>query len=332
VGLRTAHYVSRRSEDLRKTPCGLRQSLQNMEYGDPPTPYAGSGTPTPTLPDPPRYEPTGPEPPEHDDPARLGHPRPRESFFKRRIAPIGVAILAFLAKVKSILLLLPKIKFLVTAGSMAVSIAAYTTIWGFSFAVGIVVLLLVHELGHVIELRRQGIPASAPMFIPFLGAVVASRSLGKNALIEAKVGLAGPILGTIGSGVCLLVYAISGHDYWRALGYFGFFLNLFNLLPVVPLDGGRAMAAMSPMLWFAGFFGILVLAFAFPNPIIFLIAFLAGLETYRRWEHKRKGNAETEAFYRVSPRNRLLVGVVYLGLVAVLVIGMHAAHLPRTLS
>jgi Zn-dependent protease len=308
-------------------------NLQNMEYGDPPTPYTGSSTPTPTLPDPPLYEPSGLEPPEHDDPdAALGRPQPRQSFYRRRIAPIGVAILAFLAKVKSILLLLPKIKFLVTAGSMAVSIAAYTTIWGFWFAFGIVVLLLVHELGHVIELRRQGIAASAPMFIPFLGAVVASRSLGKNALIEARVGLAGPILGTIGSGVCLLIWAITGHDYWRALGYFGFLLNLFNLLPVVPLDGGRAMAAMSPMLWFAGFFGIVVLAFAFPNPIIFLIAFLAGLETYRRWEHKRKGNAETEAFYRVSPRDRLLVGAVYLGLVAVLVIGMHAAHLPRTLS
>ena len=310
-----------------------------MEYGDSPTPY-GSGTPpvpsgtgTPTLPEPPPHHQTGLESPEQEDPnAALGRPRPRDSFYRRRIVPIGVAILAFLAKIKSILLLLPKIKFLVTAGSMAVSIAAYTTIWGFWFAFGIVILLLVHELGHVIELRRQGIPASAPMFIPFLGAVVASRSLGKNAYIEARVGLAGPILGTIGSAVCIGVWAITGHDYWRALGYFGFFLNLFNLLPVVPLDGGRAMAAMSPVLWFAGFFGILVLAFAFPNPIIFLIAFLAGLETYRRWEHKRKGDEATEAFYRVSPRNRLLVGVVYLGLVALLVIGMQAAHLPRTLS
>lgn len=316
-----------------------------MAYGDSPTSY-GSGAPSPLLPEPQPYPPA----PDADadlatgnlhDPAEIHNANPavgagreqsRESFYKRRIAPIGVAILAFLAKVKSILLLLPKIKFLVTAGSMAVSIAAYTTIWGFWFAVGVVVLLLVHELGHVFELRRQGIPASAPMFIPFLGAVVASRSLGKNALIEARVGLAGPILGTIGSAVCLVIYGITGHDYWRALGYVGFFLNLFNLLPVVPLDGGRAMAAMSPVLWFAGFFGILVLAFAFPNPIIFLIAILAGYETYRRWEQKRKGNAATEAFYRVSPRNRLMVGVVYLGLVAVLVIGMHAAHLPRTLN
>ena len=301
-----------------------------MDYGETPTPY---GSPTPTLPEPAPYAPAGLEPVEHEDPnGALGRPRPRESFYKRRIAPIGVAILAFLAKIKSILLLLPKIKILVTAGSMAVSIAAYTTIWGFWFAIGFVVLLLVHELGHVIQLRREGIPASAPMFIPFLGAVVASKSLGDNAVAEARVGLAGPVLGTIGSAACLVIWQITGHDYWRALGYTGFFINLFNLLPVVPLDGGRAMAAMSPWMWFLGFFGIAVLAFVFPNPIIILIALFAAYETYRRWEQRRKGGAEAKAFYRVSPRNRLLVGAVYLGLVAVLVIGMHAAHLPRTLN
>jgi Zn-dependent protease len=100
----------------------------------------------------------------------------------------------------------------------------------------------------------------------------------------------------------------------------------------VPLDGGRAMAAMSPWMWFAGFFGIAVLAFVFPNPIIILIALFAAYETYRRWEQRRKGGAETAAFYRVRPRDRLIVGAVYLGLIAVLVIGMHAAHLPRTLG
>ncbi|MFZ1995210.1 MAG: site-2 protease family protein [Solirubrobacteraceae bacterium] len=303
-----------------------------MEYGDSPTPYgSGGSSPTPTLPEPPRYPPTGLEPGSGDeDPgATPGRPRSHESFFKRRIAPIGVALVALLAKIKSIFVLG---KVLLTAGSMAVSIAAYTTIWGFWFAIGFVVLLLVHEMGHVIQLRREGIPASAPMFIPFLGAVVASKSLGKNALAEARVGLAGPVLGTIGSAACLGIWQITGHDYWRALGYTGFFINLFNLLPVVPLDGGRAMAAMSPWMWFVGFFGIVVLAFVFPNPIIILIALFAAYETYRRWEHRRKGGPETEAFYRVSPRNRLLVGAVFLGLVALLVIGMDAAHLPRTLG
>jgi Zn-dependent protease len=302
-----------------------------MDYGESPDRYA-TGSPIPTLPAPAEGNADAHAHPSHVDAnAALGRPH-RESFFKRRIAPIGAALIALLAKLKSILLLLPKVKVLTTAGTMAVSIAAYTTIWGFWFAMGFVVLLLVHELGHVIELRRQGIRASAPMFIPFMGAVVASKSLGENALAEARVGLAGPVLGTVGSAACLVIWQITGHDYWRALGYTGFFLNLFNLLPVVPLDGGRAMAAMSPWMWFLGFAGIVALAVLFPNPIILIIALLAAYETYRRWQQRRQGDMVTEAYYRVRPRDRLIIGAVYLGLVALLVIGMDAAHLPRTLG
>ncbi len=97
-----------------------------------------------------------------------------------------------LAKLKSIILLLPKLKLLATAGTMLVSIAAYAWLWGVPFAAGFVVLLFIHEMGHVIQLRREGIKACAPMFIPFLGAVIGARSLGDNAVAEARVGLAGP--------------------------------------------------------------------------------------------------------------------------------------------
>ena len=296
-----------------------------MDYGAPPTPALPEPGRTP-----PPYPPTGLERP--DDDPNVAPGRTRQSFYRRRIAPLGAAILAFLAKIKSILLLLPKAKLLVTAGSMAVSIAAYASIWGFSFAIGFVILMLVHEMGHVIALRREGIKASAPMFIPFLGALISARSLGDDALAEARVGLAGPILGSIGAALCLVIWQVTGHDYWRALAYTGLFLNLFNLLPVVPLDGGRAMAAMSPWMWFLGLGGIVALAFAFPNPIIILIAILAAYETYRRWERRRGGGPEQQAYYRVSPRGRLLVGVVYLGLIAVLVIGMDVTHLSRTLG
>ena len=127
-------------------------------------------------------------------------------------------------------------------------------------------------------------------------------------------------------------WLVTGHDFWRALAFTGLFLNLFNLLPVVPLDGGRAMAAMTPWMWFVGFAGIVVLAFVFPNPIILIIAVLAAFETYKRWRQRRDGGLEQQSYYRVSPRNRLLVGAVYLGLVALLVIGMDATHLPRTLG
>ena len=295
-----------------------------MESG---TPLLPEPPPAPTRPS---YPPAGPEPRQPEPHHTFG--KQRESFFKRRVAPLGAALIAFLAKIKAILLFLPKIKLLVTAGSMAVSILAYTTIWGFSFAAGFVVLILVHELGHVIALRREGIKASAPMFIPFMGAVISSRSLGDNALAEARVGLAGPILGSIGSAACIVIWQMTGHDYWRALAFTGLFLNLFNLLPVVPLDGGRAMAAMAPWMWFLGFAGIVALAILFPNPIILIIAVFAGYETYRRWQQRRAGGVAQQAYYRVAPRDRLIVGAVYLGLIALLVIGMDATHLPRTLG
>jgi Zn-dependent protease len=231
-----------------------------------------------------------------------------------------------------VLLLLPKIKLLTTSGTMLVSVAAYSLIWGWKFAVGFVLLLLVHELGHVIQLRREGIEASAPMFIPFLGAVVAAKSLGDNALAEARVGLAGPVLGSLGAAVLLPIAAATGNDFWTALAFTGFFLNLFNLAPVVPLDGGRAMAAMAPWMWFVGFGVLVAAAIAFPNPIILLILLLGGMETWRRWRLRREGGEEQEAYYRVRPRDRFLVAAVYVGLIVALVAGMDATHIVRTFA
>jgi Zn-dependent protease len=224
-------------------------------------------------------------------------------------------------------LLVPKLKLLTTAGTALVSVAAYSIFWGWTFALGFVVLLFVHEMGHVIQLRREGIKASAPMFIPFLGAMITAKSLGDNALAEARVGLAGPILGTAGSAVCLGIGEATNSDLLRALAYFGFFLNLFNLLPVVPLDGGRAMAAMAPWMWFIGFAALVALLFVIPNPILLIIVFFGGLETWRRWKERKSRTLQSAAYYRVSPRNRLLVGAVYIALVVVLALGMDAAHI-----
>ena len=255
---------------------------------------------------------------------------PGESFLKRRLAPIAAALVALLAKLKAILLLLPKVKLLVSAGTMLVSIAAYSFVFGWPFAVGFVVLLLVHELGHVIQLRREGLKASLPMFIPFMGAVISARSLGENALAEARVGLAGPILGSLGSAACIVIWHLTGNDIWRALAFTGFFLNLFNLLPVVPLDGGRAMAAMAPWMWFVGFAALIPLAIIFPNPIMFLIVLIGGYETYKRWKLRRNGDVRQRDYYRVRPVDRAFVAALYLGLIAALVVGMNATHLPRT--
>ena len=118
------------------------------------------------------------------------------------LAAVVAAIAKFFAAIKGGLLLLPKLKLLTTSGTALVSVAAYSLFWGWEFAAGFVVLLFLHEMGHVIALRREGIKASAPMFIPFMGAAIFSKSLGENALAEARVGLAGPILGTPRRGGC----------------------------------------------------------------------------------------------------------------------------------
>ena len=135
-------------------------------------------------------------------PAYTPEPVQRRPWWKSAGAALGAAallILKFGAKLKALLLLLPKLKLFTTSASMLVSIGAYTLIWGWKFAVGLVLLLLVHELGHVFQARREGLDASAPLFIPFLGAAIALKELPKDAAVEARVGLAGPILGTLGT-------------------------------------------------------------------------------------------------------------------------------------
>jgi Zn-dependent protease len=258
--------------------------------------------------------------------------KPKRSWLREKLGVVTAAIIGLLAKLKAILLLLPKIKLLVTAGTALVSVAAYSEIWGWSFAAGFVVLIFVHEMGHVIALRREGIKASAPMFIPFMGAVITARSLGDNALAEARVGLAGPILGSLGSAAVAICGALTHSDMLEALGYVGFLINLFNLLPVVPLDGGRAMAAMAPWMWFLGFGAMVVLDFVAPNPILLIITLVAAFSLYRRWEQRRSPSATQTAYYAVSPRNRLIVASVYIGLIAALAIGMHLTYLHRSFS
>jgi Zn-dependent protease len=243
------------------------------------------------------------------------------------LAALGLLVAKFAAKAKGLLLLLPKLKLFTTSASMLVSVAAYSLIWGWRFAVGFVLLLLVHELGHVIQLRREGIPASAPMFIPFLGALVAMKEMPKDAAAEARVGLAGPVLGSLAALVPLALYGLTGDELFKALAFVGFFLNLFNLLPVLPLDGGRAMAALSPWMWFAGF-GLLVAAtIAFPNPIMILILLFGGFETWRRWQARK--SPEAQEYHRVAPGTRAAIAVVYLGLAAALALGMDATFLDR---
>ena len=246
------------------------------------------------------------------------------SFLKRFLAPLA-AVGILLAKFKWLLLLLLKVKFLGTALSMIVSIGAYALLFPIWFAVGFVVLIWVHEMGHVIQLKREGIPASAPMFIPFLGAFVAMKQMPKNALAEARVGLAGPVLGSLGALASWGIYELTQQSLFLGLAYIGFFVNLFNLLPVLPLDGGRAVGALSPVFWLVGIVGLVALLFVQPNPILIFIGILGGMELWRRWRNRK--TPEARAYQEMEPMQRFLVGLLYFGMIALLGLGMAATYI-----
>src|ERR1019366_2725702 len=144
-----------------------------------------------------------------------------------------------------------------TIGSMLVSIVVYSWYFGdWRFAAGFVLLILVHEMGHVIANKYYGLSASPPIFIPFVGAVINLRQRPQNAKVEGIVGIAGPVAGTIGALVCYALYLRTGLPFLGIAAYAGFLMNLFNLLPIPPLDGGRVTAAVSPWIWMLGLVGL----------------------------------------------------------------------------
>ena len=272
-----------------------------------------------------------PEPPTLPDPAPTEHgERGYEpvqpgtglrELVRRFLAPI-LAVGFVVLKWGAVLL---KLKVFTTAASMLVSIAAYAWIWGLPFAVGFVALIFVHELGHVVELRRQGVPASAPLFIPFLGAVIGMKQLPDDAWKEARVALAGPILGSVGAAAFLVAADVSGSDLLMALAFVGFFLNLFNLIPIVPLDGGRAVGALHPAIWLVGLLMMVGIAVVSPNPILIIIVIVGALELWRRW----RARGEAAEYYALQVWQRVAVAVVYIGLIGVLALAVSATHVER---
>jgi len=239
----------------------------------------------------------------------------------RKLAAPFIFLGALLAKFKFLLFALFKLKFVATALTMLASIGAYALFFGWPFAVGFVVLIFVHEMGHVIELRRQGVKAGAPLFIPFLGAMIGMKQMPHNAWKEARVGLAGPILGSVGAAACWLAGWQLDSNLLRALAFVGFFLNLFNLLPFLPLDGGRAVAALHPAIWGIGLVAVAGLAFLRPNPILILILVFGAMELWRRW--KARHTPEYADYYKVTIPQRAAIATTYFGLAAALAFGMY---------
>ena len=253
---------------------------------------------------------------------------PRFRILRRLATPV-IALGLLFWKAKFILVAIFKFKIFATSASMLVSIGAYALLWGWQFAVGFVLLLLVHEMGHFLEAKRQGLNVSAPMFIPFLGAAIMLRENPLNAWREAQIAIAGPIIGSLGAAAVWLVGEQQDSDFLRALAFTGFLVNLFNLIPVVPLDGGRIAAAIHPYVWILGFVGLVGLLFIAPNPLLIIIVLVVGLELWRRWQDR--GTAESKEYYAVAPWQRVTATVAYFALAGLLVLGMDASFIERDL-
>jgi Zn-dependent protease len=245
---------------------------------------------------------------------------------RRRLAGLGAlaaTIGGWLLKLKGLAFLL---KFGAAGFSALISVAFYSVAFGWAFAFGFVGLIFIHEMGHVIMVKAKGLPVKGMLFIPFFGAAVA-WSNSKNIRDEAEVAIAGPLAGAIGSSICLAI-AILFHlqdSMWPPLAYIGFFLNLLNLAPVWPLDGGRVFDAINRRVWILGFallLGLQIWSWLQGNPSFWLL-FLLILSGSRLLTHKQR--AENTAYYEVSKSSRITLTILYFALVIVLFLGMTVA-------
>jgi Zn-dependent protease len=240
------------------------------------------------------------------------------------LAAVGIVIVNFFAKLKFIVL--PLLKFLPlllkSGGTMLLMIWVYTVMWGWKFGVGFVLLLLVHECGHLLVAKRFGLKVGAPVFIPFMGAFIALKEAPRNAWIEACVGIGGPMLGTAGALVCNVLGETFDLPLFIALAWFGYFLNLFNLIPVGMLDGGRIVTALSRWLWLPGFALLVWFGWKYPNFIVWLMV-LASLP--RVISLFRKRTEEEKRYYEVTPSQRWTMSLLYFGLIGLLLFGMQLA-------
>lgn len=241
------------------------------------------------------------------------------------------AILLVLVKFKSIfILILVKFKFLFialklgkfasTLISMLLMIIVYAKMYGWAFGLGFVLLLSVHEMGHYLSAKIIKLDVTLPIFIPFVGAAIRMKEEPKDAATEAKLAIGGPLLGSLGALICLIFHFVLNEDFLMALAYSGFILNLFNLIPLHPLDGGRVVSAISPKLWFIGIpIGVIALV-KFFNPILLIILVLGIMQVISQYKDYNK------SYYEVKTLTRVVFASVYFGLMLLLGIGITYIH------
>jgi Zn-dependent protease len=249
--------------------------------------------------------------------------------FGQRVKKLFAPVLVALAAAWKWILIGLKLPFLKAAGWLFVSLFFYAMAYGWPFAVGFVLLIFIHEMGHVIAARIVGLKVSLPYFIPFMGAVIALREAPRNAWIESVVGVGGPLLGSIGAAGTTCLYFYTGHPIFLILGYTGFLLNLFNLIPIVPLDGGRIVSAISPWLWVVGL-AIMVPYLAFRiwvsglvNGIVSVIILIIVLSSLPRvialFRHR---DPQQMRYFECTPAQRTVMAALYFGLIGGLYLGM----------
>lgn len=216
-------------------------------------------------------------------------------------------------------------KLLLSVGSMLLTIWVYAQIYGTRFAVGFVVLLAIHELGHYIAARQRNLDVSLPAFIPFVGAWINLREHPHDAETEAYVAFAGPFVGTLAAFACFWQASSSNDDFWMALAYSGFVLNLFNMIPLSPLDGGRITQVLTPRIWLLGVPLLIALFFYRPSPMLVLIGVLALPSIAAAWRYDP--NSPSALAYRDIPEvTRYEYAAMYLGLTAFLAIMSYESH------
>lgn len=212
-------------------------------------------------------------------PAEQQHAQQEKSAKAKGLGAIGVSVAVLLAKFKAVLLVLLNLKWAVVGlkalsfgGSFFISLFFYALFWGWKFALVFILMMLAHEMGHYVTIRNYGLPARLPMFVPFIGAYTVG-GVPRDMEHDAYIALAGPITGLGVSAACF-AFGYQTHDtFWYMAAYVGAMINLFNMIPAMPFDGGRIAGAVSPALWVVGFVLFLGASLALHLPIFFIVLF-----------------------------------------------------------